>query len=128
MQLKQKRRDLLFLKVSSYLVAGAIKVYSWKNETHTNIDFREVLENFLKQNKRFSVRSMEKCLGYYSANPMIARKQANPNIHGKDAEKTKKLAYYYISKLLKKSVIKKTNKYEKQSNNEKPLMIYEIVK
>jgi len=89
-----------------YLVAGAIKVYSWKNKTRTNRDFREKLENFLKQNLTFSVRSMEKCLG----------------------DDSRKLAYYYISKLLKKKIIRKTNKYEKQGYAQKPLIIYEVIK
>jgi hypothetical protein len=71
---------------------------------------------------------METLSGDDSATPMITSNKVNPNVHGKLNENARKQAYYYISKLLKKGVIKKTNKYEKQGKNEKPLMIYEVIK
>lgn len=75
-------------------------------KTSTNKDHRETIEKFLEQNLTFSVRSIEKFLG-------------NGN---------RKLAYYYISKLLKKRMIRKTCKYENQGAGKKPLMLYEVVK
>jgi len=71
---------------------------------------------------------MENCLGDDSAIPDRKQDKGKIVIKNKDSEKTRKLAYYYVSKLLKKGVIKKTNKFEKQGSGEKPLIIYEVVK
>jgi hypothetical protein len=87
------------------MVAGALKVYSWKNRTLTTQPCRDFIKEFLEQNLTFSVKSMENS-GYGE------RKQV----------------YYWISKLLKQKKIRKTNRFEYQGEAQKPLMIYEVVK
>jgi hypothetical protein len=72
--MKQKTRIPISGNPCYYLVAGAIKVYSWKNQTRTLSAFRESLEKFLEQNLTFSVKDMEKLWVIKPAEPTITGK------------------------------------------------------
>jgi hypothetical protein len=104
------------------LVAGAIKVYSWKNDFPAIQGSSRLLTLEIRQKKRFTIKSLEKCLGYDRDIPCSKR-----GLTESEAERPSKQAYYYLAKFLKEKFIIKTNKYERQKNS-KPLITYEIVK
>lgn len=103
------------------MVAGAVKIYSWKNKNQAQQGIQELLILKIRQKKKFTIRLLENTLGYdrrksYSEN----------NLAKSQAENITKQAYYYLSKFLKQKYIKTTKKYEQQKGC-KALMIYKLI-
>lgn len=120
---KETKRLLDFRpKALCYLVAEAQTVYYWKNKKQATQDIYPSLKIFIRSKKCFSVKTLEKYLGYDRDKPL-----KESNLSKSKAENVSNQAYYYISKMLHDGLIKKTNKFERQKGK-KPLRLYEMIK